>query len=279
MRKFVLLLIAFLFSVFSVKAADDVLKVLAIGNSFSVDAVEQNLYELAAAQGKKLLIGNAYIGGCSIDSHWEFIQSNAEKYAYRKIVDGKKTNKPKQNLTDIIKDEDWDIITLQQASHFSGQYGTYSNLKNLKERVKSLATNPKVRFAFHMTWAYQQNSTHDGFKNYDNNQTVMYRSICKAVNHAMHEVGIIDVIPSGRAIQIAREMVGDTLTRDGYHLSYVMGRYIAACTWCEFLTGKSVVGNGYRPAGLSAEAAKNAQQAADKAFRHVKKALRKGETL
>ena len=42
-----------------------VIKVLAIGNSFSQDAVEQYLYELAAAQGDSLVIGNAYIGGCS----------------------------------------------------------------------------------------------------------------------------------------------------------------------------------------------------------------------
>ena len=46
-----------------------VIKVLAIGNSFSEDAVEQYLYELAAAQGDSLVIGNAYIGGCSIDRH------------------------------------------------------------------------------------------------------------------------------------------------------------------------------------------------------------------
>ncbi|MDE6646879.1 MAG: DUF4886 domain-containing protein, partial [Prevotella sp.] len=41
-----------------------VIKVLAIGNSFSEDAVEQYLYELAAAQGDSLVIGNAYIPGC-----------------------------------------------------------------------------------------------------------------------------------------------------------------------------------------------------------------------
>ena len=38
-----------------------VIKVLTIGNSFSQDAVEQYLYELAAAQGDSLIIGNAYI--------------------------------------------------------------------------------------------------------------------------------------------------------------------------------------------------------------------------
>jgi len=39
------------------------LKVLAIGNSFSEDAVENYLFELAEAVGKKIIIGNLYIGG------------------------------------------------------------------------------------------------------------------------------------------------------------------------------------------------------------------------
>ena len=38
--------------------AQDTLKVLAIGNSFSEDAVEQNLYDIAAAAGKDIIIGN-----------------------------------------------------------------------------------------------------------------------------------------------------------------------------------------------------------------------------
>lgn len=58
--------ILLLMAVVSADAAR-VIKVLAIGNSFSEDAVEQYLYELAAAQGDSLVIGNAYIGGCSID--------------------------------------------------------------------------------------------------------------------------------------------------------------------------------------------------------------------
>ena len=46
------------------------LKVLAIGNSFSVDAVEQNLYELAKANGDRIVIGNMHIGGCSLERHY-----------------------------------------------------------------------------------------------------------------------------------------------------------------------------------------------------------------
>ena len=63
--------------------AQKVLKVLAIGNSFSVDAIEQNLYELAHAQGDSLVIGNAYIGGCTIDRHWENTYNGKTDYSSR----------------------------------------------------------------------------------------------------------------------------------------------------------------------------------------------------
>ena len=44
-------------------AQDSIVRVLAIGNSFSQDAVEQYLWELAQEAGVKMIIGNAYRGG------------------------------------------------------------------------------------------------------------------------------------------------------------------------------------------------------------------------
>ena len=65
-RTLLLIIVAFAFS-FGVSARD--IKVLAIGNSFSVDVVEQNLHELAKAEGTTLVVGNLYIGGCGLQKH------------------------------------------------------------------------------------------------------------------------------------------------------------------------------------------------------------------
>ena len=43
--------------------SDGILRILAIGNSFSQDAVEQYLWELADEAGVRMIIGNAYRGG------------------------------------------------------------------------------------------------------------------------------------------------------------------------------------------------------------------------
>ena len=52
--------------VISVTVKQSPLRILAIGNSFSQDAVEQYLYELLKAEGIEAIIGNMYIGGCSL---------------------------------------------------------------------------------------------------------------------------------------------------------------------------------------------------------------------
>ena len=66
-------------------AQKDTLRILAIGNSFSWNAVEQNLGGIALADGKCAIIGNMYIGGCSLERHWNNAQTGSKDYSYRKI--------------------------------------------------------------------------------------------------------------------------------------------------------------------------------------------------
>ena len=243
------------------------LRVLAIGNSFSQDAIEQNLYELAAATGDTLIIGNAYIPGCQIDLHLSNIRSDKAAYSYRKVVDGVKVKRDTTALSMILSDEPWDVISLQQASHVSGKKHTYANLPELKREVEARMPNKDAEIIWHMTWAYAGNSNHSGFKNYGNDQDVMNDSILSAVCSEVPRNGISRIVPAGLAIQNAREVFGDTLNSDGYHLSLGLGRYVAACTWYEFLTGKNVKGNPYHPGSISAEDAAKAQKAAHKAMK------------
>jgi hypothetical protein len=59
--------------------------------------------------------------------------------------------------------------------------------------------------------------------------------------------------------------LGDTLCRDGYHLSYTCGRYLMACLWLEELTGQSAVGCTFMPEGMTAEERRIVQQVAHRA--------------
>ena len=61
----------------------DSLSLLCIGNSFSDDAVDY-LFPILKDHGvKELHIGNLYIGGCSLERHYNNIQNNIPDYSYR----------------------------------------------------------------------------------------------------------------------------------------------------------------------------------------------------
>ena len=168
-----------------------VIRVLAIGNSFSDDAVEHYLYELAIEGGDTLIIGNAYRGGQGYESHWRVVEDNKADFEYRKIVAGNRTNE-RHTLLDCLKDEPWDIITFQQVSQDAGDDATNRARK----------AHPELKL----------------------------------------------LIPTGTAIQNGRtSYVGDRFCRDGYHLSFLLGRYTASLTWLEVITGQSAIGKKYTP--------------------------------
>lgn len=155
------------------------IKVLAIGNSFSVDALEQEMHNVVNAGGDEIVIGNLYHPGCSIERH-------------------------------------------------------YNNMKT----------------------------------DYGNNQMRMYRSIVDcAIKVLADNPELKGIIPVGTAIQNARmTALGDDLTRDGYHLSYTLGRYIASLTWYGVLYGHDVLGNSYSPARVNAPQRNICQEAAEAAI-------------
>lgn len=228
-------------------------KILAIGNSFSEDAIEQHLHELAAAEGITTIIGNLYIAGCPLERHYNNSVNNTADYAYRKIAaDGTKTGTPHTTLEKALADEQWDYISLQQASQLSGMYDSYNPfLDNLIRYVKERA-KPGVKLIWHQTWAYARNSTHSGFANYSNDQTAMYRAIVKTSEKAFKKHGFDILVPCGTAIQNARTtFIGDNMNRDGYHLNMEYGRYTAACTWLEAVLGDNPETNGYAPEGMT----------------------------
>ncbi|HMR83471.1 MAG TPA: DUF4886 domain-containing protein, partial [Niabella sp.] len=130
---------------------------------------------------------------------------------------------------------------------------TYQNsLPELFKYVKDRVFYSKTKYVLHQTWAYAQNSTHEGFTNYGRNQNTMYNAIVDAVDKASKLVPIDLIVPSGTAIQNGRTSFwGDNFCRDGYHLNLNIGRYLAACTWYEAIFKKSAIGNTYDPNNFS----------------------------
>ena len=276
MRKLLRLAFVALFCLVSVAMnaqAAKVIKILTIGNSFSEDAVEQHLHDLAKAEDIKVIIGNMYIGGCSLERHLNNARDNKAAYKYRKIgLDGKKVETKSFALETALADEQWDYVSFQQNSGRSGQYDTWiASLPDLMAYVKARVPK-KTKMVIHQTWAYDKTSKHKDFKNYNHDQDLMFNSILNAVHKVAKELGVKIIVPSGTAVQNARTTpLGECITRDGYHLHKTYGRYVAACTWYEKIFRKNVVGNPYRPKDMTPEQQLTAQKSAHAAVRNPKK--------
>lgn len=228
---------------------DGTLKILTIGNSFSDDTMEY-VWQIADDLGIRAKLGNLYIGGCTLNTHATNAKRDEAAYEYRTNSRGSWSTVNNYKLSDAIRSENWDYISLQQASGSSGVARSYSQLEYLIGYVKELC--PDAGIVWNMTWAYQQDSTHSEFPNYQSDQTTMYNAILDAVEEKVRpQKEIFAVIPTGTAIQNARtSYIGDHLTRDGYHLTYDLGRYIAGLTFVHGLTGMSVENVTYAPDGV-----------------------------
>lgn len=233
------------------------LKILGIGNSFTEDAMIY-LPELIQVAGlSNITIARVFNGGTSLQQHNTNLAQSEKTYYYQKTNSNNKwkSYSNKFTLQEVLTDEDWDIIVLQQVSQESGQYKTFQpHLNNLIKTILEKCSNKKVSLAWHMTWAYASNSTHSGFPLYNNNQMNMYKAIVDATKKMTAYSGIDIVIPSGTALQNLRGSYLNNppadLTRDGFHSDYGAARYVEACTWFETLINPcykvSIIGNTYR---------------------------------
>lgn len=227
----------------------ETLKVLAIGNSFSVDAMEY-LYNIAKNAGvKTIVLGNLRVSGCTVSMHYDYARGSNQVYEYFKNTDGTWRSTPNSTIYDGILDENWDYITLQQGSPESGLPEKFRHLENLANIVNNKKTNPNAKLIWHMTWAYQQDSTHAAFTSYDSNQETMYNAIINTVKEKVLPLDIFSaVIPSGTAVQNARtSFIGDNMTRDGYHMVQPFGRYLVGLTYFAAITGADISNISYRP--------------------------------
>ena len=216
--------------------ATNSLKILCIGNSYSIDSMEY-LYDIAKDGGvKTVTLGNLYVSGCNLPQHYQNLVGSRGVYEYYFNTSGSWSKTPDVSIQTAMEQE-WDIIVIQVADAID----SYDNLADFIKRLESLKVNKDARIFWNLNWAYQQNSDHGNFMHYDNDQQKMYTTIVSRMISYIKPYGKISgSIPSGTTIQNMRTTyLGDTLTRDGYHLSLDYGRYSVGLTWFSFLTGKS----------------------------------------
>ncbi len=257
-----------------------VIRILCIGNSFSWDAVEQELVPLCDEKGVQVEVHNLYYGGCSLEQHADFLLRDTAVYSHRVCTNAvPRLVKDTITLRQALMDGTYDYISLQQASHDSGIKSSYEPwLSMLIDTVRRY--QPSARLCWMQTWAYAADAKHPAFPRYHNNQQEMWDSIQSCTRYVVQIVHRKSsnckwiLVPCGLAIQNARATkLGDTLCRDGYHLNYVYGRYTAACVWYEIITGKDVRRNRYRNPEMSNKQRRWTQRSAHRAVKKTENAF------
>lgn len=219
------------------------MKILAIGNSYSQDATRY-LYGIARADGVKLKTVNLYIGGCSLYRHYRNMLSGER--AYTMELNGMSSGFP-VSLKEALLSDEWDVVTLQQASHYSPHAETFEPYASrLADFVKEHA--PAAKLYVHQTWAYENGCLRLAKANVESAEEMLSRL---TVNYrAMAErVGAAGIIPSGDAMyRYHREVapLGLSAYRDTFHANFGAGRYLLGCVWYRALCGRDAEGNSFR---------------------------------
>ncbi|MBR3592975.1 MAG: DUF4886 domain-containing protein [Clostridia bacterium] len=243
------------------------IKLLSISNSYGKNALWE-LYDICKSEGvKNVDIAVMYIAGCSLDQHWENIQNNNAAYEVFRNNNGKWISTPNCTIDSLLAEGDWDVITTQNSSYWSGNSKGFDNLDNVADYIKGKCPNSKL--IWHHIWSYQEGSEWLTPNNYNGDEKLMYQSIVDRVNDTVIPSGKFDsVAPVGAAIMNARtsKLKNSVHLDDGSHLSEEFGYYIAAFTWYCHLTGQGVYDTNFAANGMisseelnvAVESAKNA---------------------
>ena len=190
---------------------DKPLRVLSIGNSFSASVCRQ-LPPMAAAEGRALGYACLFIGGCPLRLHAENLGKSAADPSfrpYRAMCSGFPAGEGLDgefpaSSNELLARGDWDIVTVQQASHESWDYANYQPFGHaVVEAVRRAC--PRAEVVIQQTWAYRADDDRLrpggawGF-----GQAGMFERLSDAYDRFAADEGVARQIPTGVAVQLTR---------------------------------------------------------------------------
>jgi hypothetical protein len=182
-------------------AENQPVRLLTIGNSFSA-SVFRNLQAIAKDEGCDLLMRGALIGGCSLERHMNEYRKSLADPNYKPY--GWNSGGKKKNLVELLTEEKWDYVTIQQVSHQSWDPKSYHpHVDQLIDIIKHNA--PQAEILIQQTWAYRSDDPRlNGHGSWKFDQQGMYERLTANYTQLSKDTGF-PLIPVGKAVQIARQ--------------------------------------------------------------------------
>ena len=275
------------------------MRVLMIGNSFSV-CVGSNLPQIVKSEKKHhLILTSACVGGCSFEKHAQYLElaEKDQSFSPYNIVtwDSADLRKGKiyhGNVYELLKNNKYDIITIQQASGLSWDHKTYQPFADTVIRyIRKF--NPQAEIIVQQTWAYRSDIYLLSQAGWGFDQQEMHERVRASYHKFADEKGL-RIIPTGDAVAhwrknrktvykplsadelaklcppdlppMADDIIGRdywkkqpdgsiTLCADRTHLNY-RGEYLQSCVWYGFLFGEDPAKIRYEHPDISSEECK-----------------------
>ena len=228
------------------EAQSQPIKILTIGNSFADNACQYLKQITESVEGCNIVIGKANIGGCYLEKHADLIKK-CEQDPTLKPYAGK-------SLKEILQQDDWDVVTIQQVSHLSFKAETFQPYADeICAFVKKYA--PQAKIYIHETWAYAPDCPR--LKGFGITSDQMYKGLKKNYKTLSKRYNS-PILPSGDAFYRSfrkNEELNLWNSKDRSHAS-TNGCYLAGCVWFWKLFGRSPSEVAFIPEGMTEETAK-----------------------
>ncbi len=296
---------------FTMIAGAKELKVLMIGNSFSICVGKFLPQVVNSAKKHHLILTSAYIGGCSLQKHYNHLLKAEKDNSFKpyKITVWNSGKNPEKgistpgNINTVLQTEQFDIVTIQQNSANCWNFATFEPFAG--ELIKYIRKHQKnAKIVLHQTWAYRSDAPL--LKKWGFDQQGMYERIQSAYRNLADKYNL-RMIPVGEAIQIFRaetpekfqpfdlkaeykepalpdyskDPVGislwQTTKAKGRHLHHDFshlndpGKYMQALVWYAFLFDEPVENIQFIPKKMNNATALLMQKCVDKAVKKYRK--------
>ena len=282
---------------------DEALNVLFVSNSTCNYFRDELLGMLEAAGYKDVNLCLTYYSGCRVEQHYQWWVNEEHNYDFRICSSQGTKHIEAYSLQWALDYADWDIISFDNSARTFGSGDVNTSFGFIEPYLGKLledirAQQPNARYFWHEVW-----SNEVGYEISFVMSSVEQRTQVFNAKHGVMELVCdtydMEPVPTGDAWEKVRDLPlfteshswsgldrftlctrieGGKLKDDFSHDGDVGGgQYLNACVWFEVITGRSCVGNTFRPTytldghdrSLSEEQIAVLQQAAHEAVQEL----------
>lgn len=232
---FILLMILSLINPIKVKAkenkSNDTIYILAIGNSHTGIGYKY-LYKILSDAGyKNIIVGTVFIKGSTMQSRYKHFINDDKCFTYLKYTKSKPKRFKNISLSEVLDDEKWNYIIMQQNSYRKCSIDNYTNNEfNISIYLDKIQKhNKSAKIGLFIPWSKDYLSNNRYFNSIKEQYNCIQntaKELLKYDKRITFSINIGKVIKKVRKLKRYKDI--DILRKDNTHLSHGPSMFIAS---------------------------------------------------